>query len=147
MKKAFGVIFLLLGLAMIGLGIAALTNLSTRNSSYEGEVRNQFSDSYRSASNGQAVAGLGLVGGGVVFFILGIVMVVSKSKSQRIKDAELKFLKTMHANDLPPQLTTKENKNSFNDAVFAQLEKLGKLKEKGLITDEEFQEQKKKLLQ
>ena len=35
---------------------------------------------------------------------------------------------------------------TLNDNVFSQIEKLGKLKEQGLITDEEFQQQKIKLL-
>jgi uncharacterized membrane protein len=38
------------------------------------------------------------------------------------------------------------NEGVINDQVIAQLEKLGKLKEQGLITDEEFQQQKKKIL-
>lgn len=38
------------------------------------------------------------------------------------------------------------NDGVINDQVIAQLEKLGKLKEQGLITDEEFQQQKKKIL-
>lgn len=38
------------------------------------------------------------------------------------------------------------NEGAINDQMIAQLEKLGKLKEQGLINDEEFQQQKKKIL-
>ncbi|MCW3072676.1 MAG: hypothetical protein JWO44_2566 [Bacteroidetes bacterium] len=93
MKKAFGIIFLLLGLGMIALGIAAITNVETRRSSVEGYFGSEFSDSYRRHNTEQQIVGTGLTVGGLIFFILGIVMVATKSSSQRKKEAELNSIK------------------------------------------------------
>lgn len=153
MKKFFGILFLLIGLAMIGLGIVALTNTATRNDSFEGQVGNEFSENYRSNSNEQQMAGVGLIGGGLIFFILGIVMVATKTKGQRKKEAELEVLRKIQlANNTSQsgQTNTTQTDNSSTqkstEDKFGQLEKLGKLKEQGLLTDEEFQQQKKNIL-
>lgn len=42
--------------------------------------------------------------------------------------------------------SNKDLKTEINDDIFSKIEKLGKLKEQGLITEEEFSEQKKKIL-
>jgi hypothetical protein len=154
MKKFFGILFLLIGLAMTGIGIAALTNTSTRNDSFEGQVRNEFSANYRSNNNEQQMAGLGLIGGGLIFFIIGVVMVATKTKAQRKKEAELDVLRKMQlANNVAPsgqtnktQTATSSPQKSTEDK-FGQLERLAKLKEQGHLTDEEFQQQKKKILE
>jgi len=51
-----------------------------------------------------------LVGGGVVFFILGMVRIYLKSESQRIRMLEVRnFLKRRaHMNDVPPQTGAKQ---------------------------------------
>ena len=41
---------------------------------------------------------------------------------------------------------TKENINEEFDEIISQIEKLAELKEKGLITDKEFEKKRKKLL-
>jgi hypothetical protein len=46
-----------------------------------------------------------------------------------------------------PQKRLEEVKNVSSEAVFEQLEKLAQLKESGILTEEEFAEQKKRLLE
>lgn len=93
MKKAFGIIFLLLGLAMIVMGIAALTHEETRSNSYEGNIQNTISERHYEQSQNEKTAGILLTGGGFILFIIGIIMVASKSGSQRRKEAELAYYK------------------------------------------------------
>jgi len=116
MKKTFGIIFLIIGLIMIVAGIAALTNSSTRNHSYEGQVQNEFSQNYRSNNNQQQAGGGALIVVGLVFFVLGIVMVATKSEKQRLKETELKVLKSMQATTPNAQpIQSNSNSNSINE--------------------------------
>jgi len=111
MKKTFGIIFLIIGLIMIVAGIAALTQSSTRNSSFEGQVQNQFSDNYRSNDSQQQAGGGALIVVGLVLFVVGIFMVAAKTKKQRLKEAELKVLKNMQTTT-PDALPIQNNSNS-----------------------------------
>jgi len=115
MKKFFGIIFLLAGLAGIVLGIAALTNITTRNNSFEGRLGNEFSREYRSNSSEQQIIGIGLAGGGLVFFIIGIVMVATKSGSQRRKESELAVLKKMQTIQTPV-VTVSQNQSQTSQS-------------------------------
>ena len=144
MKKFFGILFLLIGLAMIGLGVAALVDANSRSNSFEGQIGNTFSEHYRQNNEEQQMAGAGLLGGGVIFFIIGIVMLVTKTKAQRKKETELEVLKKVQVSNNTSSPT--DNSTKSMDDKFAQLEKLGKLKEQGLLTEEEFQQQKKKII-
>lgn len=58
MKKFFGVIFLLLGLGLVGLGIAAFSEAQTRSTSFEGQIGETFSNNYRSQNEQQRTAGI-----------------------------------------------------------------------------------------
>lgn len=51
-------------------------------------------------------------------------------------------------NDIKEDINLKKPKKrvKFSDEVIAQLKKMGELKEKGVLTEEEFQRQKAKLL-
>jgi len=116
MKKTFGIIFLILGLIMIVAGIAALTNSSTRNNSYEGKVQNEFSENYRSNNSQQQAGGGTLFVVGLVFFVLGIVMVATKTKKQRLKEAELIILKNMQSTTPTIQpIQSNLNSNSIDE--------------------------------
>jgi len=149
MRKIVGVIFLLLGLGSVGLGIAALTNASSRNNSYEGQIGNTLSQNYRSQTQQEQSAGVGFVVGGIIVFIVGIYLVVSKSKSQIKQEVELEVIKNMQKTEnskQPEKETPTPPNNKSPDDKFSQIERLGKLKEQGLITEEEFQAEKKKIL-
>jgi hypothetical protein len=145
MKKFFGILFLIIGVFGIGIGIVALTDLGRRNSSFEGQIGNEFSESYNNESIEQQAIGLALIGGGLIFSILGVIMIASKSKKSKTKLSAKDNIKT--ANIPVPPVYHKVNSSSQNskmDDVLNRIERLGKLKEQGLITEEEFQEQKKK---
>lgn len=251
MKKAFGIIFLLIGLVMIGMGVVAITDVQSRSSTFDGQIGNTFSENYRNRNDEQQLVGFGLIGVGFILFVTGIIMVATKSNSQRRKEVELAILKQTHEQNiinnskglnvdsltkqainfynqrdyvssiaiLQRILTVEplnnqtlfnlacaysltQNKDAFvslskaiehgynnfekiktykdldwlrnqseyesflkngyklnpleilstssskvvSDDLITQIEKLGKLKEQGLLTDEEFQQQKKKIL-
>ena len=93
MKKTFGIIFLLIGLLLIGLGIATISYVETRSSSIEGRLGDAFVESYRRQTEEQQTLGTVMIGGGLIIFILGIVMTASKSRSQRKKEEELAYFK------------------------------------------------------
>ncbi|MDQ3111365.1 MAG: SHOCT domain-containing protein [Bacteroidota bacterium] len=174
MKKAFGIVFLVVGVIMIAMGIAALTNVATKNETFGGRLRNEISDSYRSNNNEQKLAGIGLAGIGFVLFVTGIIMVATKSAAQRKKEADLLAMKKMQSQnvhmqqpnfspnnfqqpkptnfsqpDPGPAHTQQPNATAVAYSIedkFSQIERLGKLREQGLLTEEEFQEQKRKVL-
>lgn len=145
MKKFFGIFFLIIGVFGIGIGIVALTDLGRRNSSFEGQIGNEFSESYNNESSEQQAIGLALIGSGLIFSILGVIMIASKSKKSKTKLSVKDNIQTASV----PVPTVYHNVNSSSqnskmDDVLNRIERLGKLKEQGLITEEEFQEQKKK---
>src|SRR6266508_667155 len=74
LKKFFGILFLVVGLIMVGLGSAALTELSSRNNSFEGRIRDSFNSQYHSENEDQKTIGIVLIAGGSVFFIIGVMM-------------------------------------------------------------------------
>ncbi|TDE05816.1 SHOCT domain-containing protein [Flavobacterium sandaracinum] len=145
MKKFFGILFLLIGVFGIGIGIVALTDLATRNRSFEGQIQNEFSETYNEKDNEQQAIGLVLIGCGLLFSILGAVMIASKSKKSKNKLTTVD--NTQAANIAVPPIYNNLNTSKQStkmDEVLNQIERLGKLKQQGLITEEEFQEQKKK---
>lgn len=145
MKKFFGILILFIGLLSLIIGMACLIDAESRNKTLDQQEQNEFSDQYRKDNNDQRVFGGVSAAMGLVFFIAGFRMVAAKTKTQKIKEAELEKLKAninklgdLTEADLQPV-------KNVND-VISQLEKLGELKTKGIITEEEFQQQKKKLL-
>jgi hypothetical protein len=147
MKKFFGVLFLIIGILGIGIGIVALTDLATRNRSLEGQFQNEFSKNYSEENNEQQAVGFALIGGGLIFSVLGIIMIASKSEKSKEKNDTLVYMQTATI----PVLSSQHNlnistQNTKMDDVINRIERLGKLKEQGLITEEEFNEQKKKCL-
>ncbi len=79
MKKIFGTIFLLVGVAFIGLGIFAVTDLNTKKDSFEGKLKQTFDDSYREKNRQQEIVGYASLAGGVIILILGFMKVSAKS--------------------------------------------------------------------
>src|ERR1043165_6967387 len=120
MKKAFGILFLIIGLAMIGLGIVALTDAASRNSTFDGRIQNEFSYEYRANNNAQQAVGFGLLIGGLFFFIIGIVMVAPKSSSQRKKEAELEAMKRVQSINNSEQTTKTQQQNINVDQLTKQ---------------------------
>jgi len=135
MKKFFGVLLLLIGLFGAVTGMATIASSQASSDCIESQVSAEFANSYReSIEQGKIIGGV-FVGIGLVFFVIGIVLVATKTKKQRLMEAELLLLKTNHGVVI----------NSNVDLVGA-IEQLGKLKDKGLLSEEEFIEQKRKIL-
>lgn len=141
--KKIGVLFIVTGaLIMIG-GIVLLQNASFTDNSSIGEFAKELDSDY-GVGNGMSRASCFAISGiGLILLIVGIVMASSKSSIQRNKEAELLVLKNSNS---APSVAEKKSENNIDDRIFSQLEKLAKLKDQGIITDDEFQQQKKKLL-
>lgn len=145
MKKFFGFFFLIIGIIGIGIGIVALTDLATRNRSLEGQFQNEFSENYSKKNNEQQAIGYALIGSGLIFSLLGIIMIASKSKKSIGKNAELDYMQAVTF----PIPSSQHNlnistQNTKIDTALDQIERLGKLKQDGFITEEEFNDLKKK---
>jgi uncharacterized alpha/beta hydrolase family protein len=145
MKKFFGILILIIGVFGIGMGIVALTDLGRRNSSFEGQIGNEFSESYNNESFEQQAIGLALIGSGLIFSILGVIMIASKSKKSKSKISAKDNIQiaTIPVTGVHDNFNAATQTSKMDD-VLNRIERLGKLKEQGLITEEEFQEQKKK---
>jgi hypothetical protein len=143
-KKIFGVIFLLVGLILFGAGISIITNVTTRNNSYEGKIGNTINPNYREENNKQQGVGYIMLAGGAILFFLGLGMALAKTNKQKQTEIELEVLKKINKNN-SKQKEDSSNIGVNNEAI-SQIEKLGKLKEQGLITEEEFKKQKGKIL-
>lgn len=127
MRKPFGILLLLIGLAMV---IGEILNLNR-----------QASPNYRDDKSGEkqeAYTGLII---GVLASIAGAILIWSHGK-KKAERAEL--LKVLSANS---SAQSKQNNPQTTDDKITQMEKLGKLKEQGLLTDEEFDQQKRKILE
>jgi len=117
MKKVFGIIFLVLGLILVGGGIAGLVDLNSKNQTFEGRVSDAFNSSYRERKE------------------MDLAMLMQTARLNRTS-AESENNKVTLQTDTKADL----------DEIIEKIEKLGKLKEQGLITSAEFEIQKAKFL-
>lgn len=153
MKKFFGVIFMLFGLAMTLGGVALLVNTNSIDNSFEGRIGSIFSDDYRSEIESRRVASFALMIIGTVFFIVGTVMLASKSGEQRRREAELiAFRRMEQLKSTKPILNNAGNiiandPDKSNEEIVKQLERISKLFEEGKINENEFIQLKKKIIE
>jgi len=77
MKKYLAILFLIIGFTMCEYGTIVLTSIQSRNN-----IKNEFSGSYL----GQLFEGLGFASVGLFLFIIGLVIVATKLKTQRKSD-------------------------------------------------------------
>jgi hypothetical protein len=143
MKKFFGILVLFIGLLSLVIGLAVFIDGEARNKRLDKSEHSEFSTKYHKDNDDQLSFGCGAVIVGLVFFVGGLTMVSSKTKNQKKKEAELEKLKA-NINKLGDLTAT--DLGTGKDTI-AQLERLAALKEKGTLTEEEFQQQKKILLQ
>ena len=136
MKKFFGVVCLLVGLFGVAVGMFGLASTNAKSQSIEGQVENEFDEQYTSNRNGDLAIGGAIASVGAIFYIVGIVLLITKTKKQRIMEAELQLLKNNHTISI---------KSNQEDAV-SKLEKLVVLKQNGTLNQAEFENQKKKIL-
>ena len=137
MKKFFGVLCLLLGLFGVVIGSFGLASTQAKSQSLKGQVQNEFDERYTSNREGDLAIGGAIASVGVIFYFIGIVLLVTKSKKQRIMEAELELLKSKLTISIHP---------SHQEDTISKLEKLRVLKENGTLNEAEFENQKKKIL-
>lgn len=163
MRKLAKIYFLILGVSLIVIGIIQIKKTRDLNKNskilYERTIAIEgLEDMYgtkRHYEPKQEWLYYFVVAGGVIFFIIGSVQIAKNSNPKRINEEDITELKTLmkenvssqtgqnnpsHTDNPPMQKTTTYDK-------FSELEKLGKLKEQGLLTEEEFQQQKRKILE
>lgn len=138
MKKFFGTIFLLIGLVLTGFGVYGLTI--------------SVSIPYSGFGPPPIFIAIVLIIFGIIFLIIGIVMLVTKTNSQRKNEMELELLKRMQLQSNSPDmknnsvLDSTSTSNELTEVKISQLEKLANLKAQGIISEDEFAIQKKKIL-
>jgi hypothetical protein len=141
LRKFFGIIFLFIGLIAIGAGILAVTEVETRSQSVEDQIDTIFTEGHSERNSNQEEGGLILVGGGLFFLIMGIIRISTKSRSQVRAEAAL-----ITANTYQSAIINNSSSNSNSSDIYEQLEKLGRLRDQGVISEEEFQTQKNRLM-
>lgn len=89
MKKFFGVLFFLFGLAMIATGIYLI------NGSAQQEIFVADKHVMQAASTDRisVVSGYGLILGGVMIFVTGLVLMVAKTSAERKREVEMETKK------------------------------------------------------
>ena len=140
-KKAIGILMLLLGITCMGIGSVALKDLSSKRNSFEGQIENEF-EVNNSNNHDQEIAGIVFIISGIFLVIIGIILISSKSLKQKLR--EIETIKRIH--NLDSKSNSFQNKIYDSSDVINQIEKLGKLKEQGLLTEAEFLEQKRRIL-
>lgn len=142
-RKVLAIVMLFVGLAFLIHGIDTLNKLDTLNSSTPGRLANTFSNNYRmeyanAKTNGQTNVTFGII------LIIGSILLFATSKSTKRNDS---LINTTRNNQPIAQLQAFEPSTSLSpNERFSQLEKLGKLRDQGILSDEEFQKEKKRIL-
>ena len=143
MKKFFGILIVFIGILSLVIGLAIFIDGGARNKRLDNSEPSEFSAQYRKDNDDQLIFGCGAAIMGVVLLISGITLASSKTKKQKQREAELEKLKN-NINKLG-DLTAADLTSSHD--IIDQLERLTALREKGALTEAEFQQQKKILLQ
>ena len=108
MKKAFGIILLIIGLIITNIGVGGLVNTETEKSNRFNKTVNEFAEDLdiqnsfaRNYEQDMAIA-FGFISVGLLIFISGIVLTATKSKKQLAIEIELALLKAQNLNKIQP---------------------------------------------
>jgi hypothetical protein len=118
MKQVIGIIFLLLGFWIITIGAALMLNAIAKDQTFQWH----------------GIFSIGLLLIGLTVVILGIVKIV-KNSSKYLSSSQK--LNQPNNRSIPPPV---------NNNKYEIIERLAKLKEQGVLTEEEFLEEKSKIL-
>lgn len=143
MKKIIGIILIIIGLWMLIAGIIAVTNAITISETPGGRLIGVLNESYQNKIQLQQVIGIAFSVVGLVFTIIGIIMVSKPSTKTQMQAIR-------HQSPSGPPVFN-PNKNNpeppvINNDKYQIIEKLAKLKDQGVLTEEEFLEEKRKIL-
>jgi hypothetical protein len=145
MKKLFGILLLILSMFLVNVGTGILSYNDGRQNSIDGYVRTELSESYRNDQEGAKIGGAILLVIGLSLFVTGIVLTATKTKAQRIMEAELELYRLNNAT-VPPLEKNKTDITAVDTDSIDHLKRLSDLKSKNIISEEEFTEQKKRIL-
>ena len=135
MKKFFGILFLLIGVMLMVIGTALIVSANANPLPAEGQSTGTMQNSDRNT-------GRMLMVGGLILFVSGTTIIASKKKTPQKKGIPLETPTTT-----PERPEAAPSSIKATNDVLHQLERLTALKEKGTLTEEEFQQQKKKILE
>ncbi len=135
MKKIFGTLLQLIGLVTIIISSIAAKELYYERRILYSEIKSDLDYSYQSQIDSQQIALFFAAAFGIILFIIGLILLITKTKKQRQLEAELTTFKYIS-----------ENGDEQEDAI-GNLEKLFELKQKGILTEEEFVATKRKILE
>jgi hypothetical protein len=143
MKKIIGILFIIVGLWMLIAGIVAVTNATTISNTPGVRFFGTIDQSYQNDIELQQIIGIAFTVVGLAFTIIGIVLVSKKSTKSRLES--LQNIKSSVPPVFNPTKSTSEPAVINNDK-YEIIEKLAKLKDQGVLTEEEFLEEKRKIL-
>ena len=133
MKKFFGTLLLVIGLLAITVSSNAAAKLDCERNRFYHEARYEIDNSYQSTFDSQETAFLFVGGFGLIIFITGLILVVTKTGKQRQLESELTTLRFIA-------------EHGVQSSGVSELEHLFQLKQKGILTEEEFSKAKRKIL-
>ncbi|CAM4254804.1 SHOCT domain-containing protein [Flavobacterium terrigena] len=135
MKKFFGTILQLIGLVTIIVSSIATTELVCERKMLYSQIKSELDYSNKTQIDSQEIALLFAAAFGIILFVIGLILLITKTKKQRQLEAELTTFKYILENG-------EEQDNAIGD-----LERLFELKQKGILTEEEFGAIKRKLIE
>ncbi|WP_333599871.1 SHOCT domain-containing protein [Flavobacterium sp.] len=135
MRKIFGILFLILGIVMLVVGGAIIVTNEAKDDTVSGQIKEEFSKQYQTERERELNNGRILLVAGLIFFVSGTTIISVKTKGQKKKENDSYTSEDWNTAPL-----------AQNNDILTQLERLGELKAKGILSEEEFQQQKKKIL-
>jgi hypothetical protein len=134
LKKFFGTILQLIGIVIIIASSIAATELVCERRILNSQIKSGLNYSNNSQIDSQQIVFLFAAAFGILLFVIGLILLISKTQKQKQLEAELTTFKYIL-----------ENGEEQEDAV-GDLEKLFELKQKGILTEEEFSSIKRNML-
>lgn len=93
MKKFFGVLLWLIGLFCISLGMFGMGNTNGERKCLESQI--EMIEEHQSKIDNEMVIGASIAFVGLLFSVVGIVLLATKTKKQWLMEAELQVLKNI----------------------------------------------------
>jgi hypothetical protein len=91
MKKIFGVLCLVIGLFLIALGLFGMGTTNGERKSHYSQI--EMTPTHKTYKETEMVMGGAIATVGLLFHIIGVVLLVTKTKKQYLLEAELEVLK------------------------------------------------------
>jgi hypothetical protein len=132
LNKLLGIVLIIVAVSIFLSGIKTISDYFDRKNSIGGKIGAFISKEYKENLQDELIAGIGLISGGVILFIVGVGMGATKTKSKKNK----KYIINLE----------KEYGMMNSEDKYSKLEKIGKYRDQGLLNEEEFNNEKQKIL-